>query len=253
MHYSHHGFMVIGGVASATAFVTALIGYAFGFDQNLIAGGLYFLATYMTIIALAAAGWLNRSEKAKEADCGHELDQAPLIPIDESPDRLPPVAVEAASLDQHLNVERLSEAVSGCSPFVHTLGEQIESAIKDTETAATTVIAKLQRADNILGELVKFLKESSSEKIIPIIEETQECLRTNNEAFSQFLAYRTEALWEESRSRLSSITDLVESLGDIVHSIREVARQTHLSRLTPQSKLRGLERPGVGSPWWHPR
>ena len=217
--HSRYGFIVI-GAASATAFVIALIDYAFGLGQNLTAAALHFLATVViTAVAFAVSWRLDKPEKAAEADRGHDLDPLPSTPVEPT---LPS--------DDPLDVERLSEAVSGCSPFVHNLGEHIESAIKDTELAALTIISKLQRADNILEGLVQYLKGSANEKIIPIIEQTQECLRENNALFGQFLACRTEAM-KESRTRLAGITGLVCNLDGIVHSIREVAQQTHLLAL----------------------
>jgi hypothetical protein len=68
---SRYCIIVIGGTASATAFVAALMGYAFWHEQNLPAAGLHFLATFaMTAIALTVAGWLDRPEKADENRVG---------------------------------------------------------------------------------------------------------------------------------------------------------------------------------------
>ncbi len=218
--YLRYRLIVIGGVASATAFVAALMSYVFGFEQNLAAAGLYFLATFaITAIAIAVAGWLDRSPSAEKADCGHTPESLPLA-------RLEP----ATPLDEPLDIERLREAVTACSPFVHILREHLHSTVKDTELAAMTVMTKLQKADHILDGLVRYVQGSAHDKIIPIIEQTQECLRTNNTLFGQFLAQRTEAM-EESRSRLRCITGLVRSLDGIVHSIREVAQQTNLLAL----------------------
>ena len=209
----------IGGVASSTALVTALMGYASG-GQNLTATGLCFVTAFMTtVIALSVAGSLERPGKTEEAQCANTL--APLPPASVEPNPPP---------DEPLDVERLSEAVSAVSPYVHICGEHLQGAVRETELAATSVMTKLQRADTILGGLVRYLQGSASGKIIPIIEQTQECLRTNNGLFNQFLAERTGAMGE-SRSRLLRITDSVRSLDGIVHSIREVAEQTNLLAL----------------------
>ncbi len=218
--YSRYSFIVIGGVASAAAFVTASISNIFGFEQSFKAAGLHFLAaSVITAIAIAVARWLDRPEKAEEADCGHNRDSLPLAPLE-----------PAAPLDEPLDVERLREAVTACSPFVHILHEHLQSTVKDTELAAMTVMTKLKRADNILDGLVRYLHGSAHDKIIPIIEQTQEFLRANNALFGQLLAQRTEAM-EESRCRLGCITGLVHSLDGIVHSVREVSRQTNLLAL----------------------
>ncbi len=210
---------VIGGVASSTALVTALMGYASG-GQTLTATGLCFVTAFVvTSIALAVAGSLERPENTEEAQCAQDL--APLPPVSAEPNSPP---------DEPLDVERLSEAVCAVSPFVHVVGEHLQGAVRETELAATNVMTKLQRADAILEGLVRYLQGSASGKIIPIIEQTQECLRTNNELFIQFLAERTAAM-AESRNRLVLITDSVHSLDGIVLSIREVAEQTNLLAL----------------------
>lgn len=162
---------------------------------------------------------VGQAQKAEEGEDGHNRESLPLARLE-----------RVIPLDEPLDVERLREAVTACSPFVHILREHLQSTVKDTELAAMTVITKLQRADSILDGLVRYLHGSANNKIIPIIEQTQECLRTNNALFGQFLAYRTEAM-EESRSRLGCITDLVRSLDGIVHSIREVSQQTNLLAL----------------------
>ncbi len=214
-----YSLTVIGGVASSTALVTALAGYASG-GQNLTAAGLCFLTAFVaTAVALAVAGSLDGPGHAEETHRAQEL--APLPPVSVEPNSLP---------DEPLDVERLSEAVCAVSPFVHVVGEHLEGAVRETELAATSVITKLQRADTILEGLVRYLEGSASGKIIPIIEQTQECLRTNNELFIQFLAERTAAM-AESRNRLVRITNSVRSLDGIVHSIREVAEQTNLLAL----------------------
>ncbi len=219
MHWRYRS-TVIGGIASATALVTVSMGYAFGLEQNLAAAGLRFLTTFVvTSVALAVAARLNRPEKPAEA-AGRD-----------DPDGLPFSAIEPTlPLDDPLDIERLSEAVSACSPFVHITVEHVQNAINDTEAAAMTVMTRLQGADRVLDGLVRYLQGSSNGKIIPIIEQTQECLRTNNGLFSQFLAQRTEAM-KESRNRLGCITDLVRSLDGIAHSVQEVAQQTNLLAL----------------------
>ena len=218
MHWRYRS-IVIGGVAPAAAFATVLMGYAFELEQNLIAAGLHFLATlFITAIALAAALWLDKPDK-EEADRGHDIDRLPSASIDPAP-----------QLDAPVDVERLSEIISGVSPFVQILSEQINNATKETELAVVDVVTKLQKADDILEKLVGYLKGSANEKIIPIIEQTQDCLRDSNELFDVFLSHRVQAMME-SGSRLGKITDLVCSLDGIVHSIRNVAKRTHLLAL----------------------
>ena len=69
--YLRYRFIVIGGVASATAFVTALMSYIFGIEQDLKAASLYFLATFViTAIAIAVAGWLDRPKKRRKGKMG---------------------------------------------------------------------------------------------------------------------------------------------------------------------------------------
>ncbi len=212
-----------------TAFIIAFMAYAVGLDQDVAAAGLRFTAIFVvTAVALAVAGWLNGREKRKEADCKPELHRLPVLTNGEPGD--PSALLEPTSADEPLDAEHLSKIISGVSPFVQILSEQIHNATKETELAVVDVLTKLQKADDILEKLVGYLKGSANEKIIPIIEQTQECLRDSNDLFDLFLAQRVQAMME-SGSRLGKITDLVCSLDGIVHSIRNVAKQTHLLAL----------------------
>ncbi len=226
---SHSVFMVNGGVAAATAFITAFITYAFGLDQNLTAASLRFTAIFsITAVAFAVAGWLNGREKRKGADCKPERDRLPVATVGAPVD--PSSPPEPAPSHEPLDIERLSEVISGVSPFVHIVSEQIHNAVQETELAVVNVVTKLQKADGQLEKLIQYLNGSANEKIIPIINQTQECLRNNNDLFDIFLSQRVQAMME-SGSRLGAITDLVGSLDRIVHSIRRVAKQTHLLAL----------------------
>lgn len=226
---SHSVFMINGGVAFATASMTALMAYAFGLDQDLTAVGLRFTAVFViTAVAVALAGWLNGREKGKIADCKPELDRLPAAsggaPVG------PSLSLEPAPSLEPLDIEHLSKVVSGVSPFVHIVSEQIRNAVQETELAVVNVVTKLQRADDILEKLVQYLKGSASDKILPIIEQTQECLRDNNELVELFLAHRVQAMMETG-SRLGAITNLAGSLEGIVHSVRRVAKKTQMLAL----------------------
>jgi methyl-accepting chemotaxis protein len=206
--------LIIGGIAFAAAFVSVLIGYTFELEQDIAATGLRFLTTWViTFIALSVAKRLPRPEKT--VDTGIEQ----LAPAEAAP-----------PFDEPLDAERLSRAIFACSPFVHDLSKYVQGAVSDTEQAAVAVMTKLRRAEDVLEELVRNLQGSTNKQIIPIIEQTQDCLRANNELFSLFLVQRNEAM-EESRSRLGCLTDWARNLDGIALSIRELARQTNLLAL----------------------
>ncbi len=217
---SRFGLLANGVFACATAFLTALTCYGFGLEQGLETAGLHLLVMFaITAIALAVAEVAGTLKEPEKAGCGRD------------PDRSTSASTEPSlSADEPLEIELLQTAISASSPFVHRLREYVQSTVRDTELAAMTVMSKLQRADNTLEGLAKYLQTSANGKIIPIIEQNQECLRKNNELFSQFLAHRTQAM-EESRSRLACITDLVCNLDRIVHTIRKVSKQTNMLAL----------------------
>jgi hypothetical protein len=225
---SNSVFIINGGVALTTAFITASIAYAFGLDQNLAAASFRFTAIFLiTAVAFAVAGWLNGREK-KGADCTPERDRLHVAAI-EAPAG-PSASLEPAPSHEPLDIDNLAEVISGVSPFVHVVSEEIHNAVQETEQAVVNVVTKLKTADGLLEKLVLYLKGSANDKIIPIIGQTQECLRDNNDLFDAFLAHRVQAMME-SGSRLGAITDLVGGLDGIVRSIRRVARQTHLLAL----------------------
>ena len=108
-----------------------------------------------------------------------------------------------------------------------------------------TIMAQLNRVDQTITELITYLRVSSHERILPVIEQTEQRLRANNQILADFLTNRTAAM-DSNRSHLSCIADLAERLDTIVQSIRKVARQTNMLALNATIEAARAGVPGRG-------
>ena len=179
------------------------------------------------------------------------LFQAPALGLSEErprPDRecLPSVSVDRqGSATDQVILRRLGDEISACNPIIFTLCDHVQDVVTNTEDVAMNILTQLNGVDRTITELVGFLRVSSHDKILPIVEQTELRLHANNQILGQFLTNRTEAM-EKSRSHLSCIADLAQRLDIIVQSIRKLARQTNMLALNATIEAARAGVPGRG-------
>jgi len=210
----------LAGLASIAAALTVLSGYAIGTEKDLDAISLHMAAAFLiTLLALAAMRYLTRVETGGHYNVRpkHEHERSLLPPSDR----------QNGAGSSPVLLRRLGEELAACNPIIHTLCDHVQNVVQNTEDVAIDIMTRLNRVDQAITELIDFLRASSHDKILPVIEQTEHRLHT---ILSDFLTNRTEAIFE-SRSHLGGIADSVQRLDAIVQSIRKVARQTNMLAL----------------------
>ncbi|WP_157405646.1 methyl-accepting chemotaxis protein [Asticcacaulis benevestitus] len=209
--------------------MTAALGYSLGLETSLSAVGLrLILTTLVTATTLVVAGYLGRvAEPRAVASKG----LGPVASDTKASVELPPPLDDAPpTLALHAIMSRLAEELPACNPIIQTLCGHIQSVVVDTEDVAANIIAQLRKVDHSVMTLIEFLEYSSHDKIMKIIEQTEDHLNTNREILAEFLDRRTRAM-DDSRDRLTKIGKSAEQLDKIVLTIRAISTQTNLLAL----------------------
>ncbi len=226
----------IAAFASAAAVLTGLSDYAFGLEDNLNAAGArmaaaFFIATFL----LAAWRRLSRTIDEPVTPLVRGCEQTALPPALGRTDAPLPPAV----------LTRLGEEISACNPIIHTLCDHVQTVVTNTEDVAINIMTQLKKVDDTITGLITFLRISSRDGILPIIEQTELRLHANNQFLSDFLASRMAAM-EKSRGQLSCISDIAGGLDVIVQGIRKLARQTNMLALNASIEAARAGRAGKG-------
>jgi methyl-accepting chemotaxis protein len=158
--------------------------------------------------------------------------------------------ISAPNHQRHTSVDplvlkRLGEEISACNPIVFTLCDHVQDVVANTEDVAMAIMTQLKNVDQTITELVGYLRVSSHDRILPIIEQTEKKVRENSQVLTDFLSNRMAAM-DMSSSHLSSIADLAQRLDTIVQSIRKVARQTNMLALNATIEAARVGEPGRG-------
>ncbi len=211
----------IAAFASAAAVLTVLSDYALGLGDNLSAAGLRMAAAFF-IAALLLTAWRRMSRTIDDY----------IAPPVRSREQTAPPKVEGrkdAPLPSAV-LTRLGEEISGCNPIIHTLCDHVQAVVTNTEEVAIDIMTQLKKVDDTITGLITFLRVSSHDEILPIIEQTELRLHASNMYLTDFLSIRVAAM-EKSSNQLSCISDFAHGLDVIVHSIRKLARQTNMLAL----------------------
>jgi methyl-accepting chemotaxis protein len=211
----------VAAFASAAAALTALSDYALGILGAAGAVSLR-MATAFLVAVLLLSAWRRLTgaidKHASSPETGSEQMAAPRAeaPKDTA---LPPAVMT-----------RLGEEISACNPIIHTLCDHVQTVVTNTEDVAMNIAKELKNVDDTITGLLTFLRVSSRDKILPIVEQTEIRLHANNQLLAAFLATRVVSI-ETTHSQFACISDLVHRLDAIVQSIRRLARQTNMLAL----------------------
>ncbi len=226
----------IAAFASAAAVLTALSDYAFGFEASPGPASLR-MATAFLIATLLLAAWRRLSGVID----GHAA--LPAAGCEQTAPALAEGGMEAPLPPAVLT--RLGEEISACNPIIHTLCDHVQTVVTNTEDVATNIMTQLRRVDDTITGLISFLRVSSRDKILPIVEQTEIRLHANNQILSDFLANRMAAM-EKGRDQLSSIADFAHRQDVIVQGIRKLARQTNMLALNASIEAARVGEAGKG-------
>jgi methyl-accepting chemotaxis protein len=233
-----YDYAAIVALASAAAVLTALSDYALSMEKSLDALGLRMVAAFfITALAMVAARRLGTASTTVRREAPTAGDRKPLLIS-------APIHQRHASVDP-LVLKRLGEEISACNPIVFTLCDHVQDVVANTEDVAMAIMTQLNRVDQTVTELLRYLQVSSHDRILPIIEQTEQRLRENSQILTGFLTNRMAAM-DSSRSHLSCIADLAGRLDTIVQSIRKVARQTNMLALNATIEAARAGVPGRG-------
>ncbi len=214
------------GAVAAFSFVaaalTALSDYALGFQTDLGALSLRAGAAFFIALILLAGWRALWASQASESHARPEQDEQRLL--------TPPADSDASAALHPKVLKRLGEEISACNPIIHTLCDHMQTVVTNTEDVAMNIMTKLIKVDETITELISFLRVSSRDKILPIIEQTETRLHINNRILAEYLTLRIADM-ETGRGQLSCIADLTRQLDLIVQSVRKVARQTNMLAL----------------------
>ena len=233
-----YDFGAIVALSAAAAVLTALSDHAFAIEKSMDAVSLRMVAAFIiTALALVAARRLGSASliEKREAHAQRHHERL-LIPA--------PNRQRHASVDP-LVLKRLGEEIPACNPIIFTLCDHVQDVVANTEDVAMTIMAQLNRVDKTITELTNYLRVSSHDRILPIIEQTEQRLHANHQILADFLTKRTAAM-DKSSSLLSCIADLAQRLDTIVQSIRKVARQTNMLALNATIEAARVGVPGRG-------
>lgn len=233
-----HGFAAIVALSAAAAVLTALSDHALAVEKSMDVTCLRMVAAFIiTALALVAARRLGTSSLIEKREVHVQRHQERLlIPA--------PNRQRHASVDP-LVLKRVGEEISACNPIIFTLCDHVQNVVANTEDVAMTIMAQLNKVDKTITELTNYLRVSSYDTILPIIEQTEQRLRANHQVLADFLTNRSAAM-DRSSSHLSCIADLAERLDTIVQSIRKVARQTNMLALNATIEAARAGAPGRG-------
>ena len=216
-----HEIAAIAAFASAAAVLTALSDYALGLEDNFSAAGLRIVAAFL-IAAFLLTIWRRMSWTIDE----------PITPPLRSDGQTAQHQAEGRT-DTPLPpalLTRFGEEISACNPIIHTLCDHVQTVVTNTEDVAIDIMTQLKKIDDTITGLITFIRISSRDEILPIIEQTELRLHASNMFLTDFLSIRAAAM-EKSSSQLSCISDFAHGLDVIVKSIRKLARQTNMLAL----------------------
>ncbi len=206
----------IAAYASTAAVLTALSDYALGFADNIGAVSLRMAAVFL-ITALLLSAWRRQGGDDRVASSAAG-EQEQMAPPRNGPSLTPAV------------LTRLGEEISACNPIIHTLCDHVQTVAANTEDVAMNVMKELKKVDDTITGLITFLRVSSTDKILPVVEQTENRLHINKQLLSVFQANRIAAM-ENGRSQLCCIADLARQLDLIAQGVRRLSRQTNMLAL----------------------
>ena len=153
-------FAAIVALSSAAAVLTALSDYALSLEKSPDAVSLRMVAAFfITALALAAARRLGRASTTERQEAPAQHHRKRLL-------------ISAPHHQRHASVgplvmKRLGEEISACNPIVFTLCDHVQSVVANTEDVAMTIMAQLNKVDQTITELVRYLRVSSHDRILP--------------------------------------------------------------------------------------
>ncbi len=210
-------YAAIAAFAAVAAALTTLSDYAAGFGAPSIRAAAAFLIAAFVLAGQRLLGASHIAER--DARTGEDEEQA-----------IAPAGSEAGAAPNPQVLKRLGEEISACGPIIQTLCDHVQNVVTSTEDVAMNIMTQLNRVDETITALLSFLRVSSRDKILPIVEQTENRLHINNRILAEFLTNRAADM-QGSRSHLSCITELTCHLDTIVQSVRKVARQTNMLAL----------------------
>jgi methyl-accepting chemotaxis protein len=233
-----YDYAAIVALSSAAAVMTALSEYALSLEKSVNAANLRMaVAFFITALALMVARRLGSALAPQKSEGSPQPDRERLLIS--SPNHRCHAPVDP------LVMKRLGKEISACNPIVFTLCDHVQDVVANTEDVAMTIMAQLNKVDRTITQLVRYLRDSSHDQILPIIEQTEQQIRENSEILTRFLASRMAAM-DMSNCHLSSIADLAQRLDTIVQSIRKVSRQTNMLALNATIEAARAGEPGRG-------
>jgi hypothetical protein len=217
-----HEYAAIAAFASAAAVLTALSDYALGFQTDLDASSLRAGAAFFIAVFILAGQRFVSASQAAERGVTRGEDEQRLLP--------PPADRGAAAALKPEMLRRLGDEISACNPIIHTLCDHVQAVVTNTEDVAVNIVTQLNRVDETITGLISSLRVTSRDRILPIIEQTENRLHTNKRILEVYLKHRTTDM-DTGRGQLSRIADLACQLDGIVQNVGKVARQTNMLAL----------------------
>ena len=154
-----YDYAAIVALASAAAVLTALSDYALSMEKSLDAVSLRIMAAFViTAIALVAARLLGRASTTVKREALTEGDRKPLLIS-------APIHHRHASADP-LVMKRLGDEISACNPIVFTLCDHVQEVVANTEDVAMAIMTQLNKVDQTVTELLRYLRVSSHDRIL---------------------------------------------------------------------------------------